>query len=402
MTKNLTKISLALALVFGLTACGTKPAQETPNEEGKTTGEVVPFSAEYEMVGTTSSGKPKNDTFVFEGETTDGIITKLNFDIIRNKGTEGEYSKKDLMGYLMNISDATIEKVDDNFKLTTLTAYGYDTAYAEGAGAQFMVSASIDKLTDETTFKELTFKNDATSTPEQIVEVPMDKALLTFQYVATEAGIETLTEDTLVKDLISKHGLNADGSFVEGTKRISFAGYNGGRSYGEQIDAIVAYILDNKMTLEEVYEMFKTENQQTTDIKDRDAITGATITFVGDFARTVYMAINGEIFEGVVTHTTADDKTVVEVVTQGYGGEIETHITFDKDAKITDIKVRDANETAEIGAVLTAEGSDFINSVIAGQDDVTKVDAATGATVTSNALTKAVQFAQEYVAGLSK
>lgn len=400
MTKNLMKSLLALVLVLGLTACTTKPTEEKKPEDAKTTGEVVPFAAEYEMVGTTSSGKPKNDTFVFEGETTDGIITKLNFDIIRNKGTEGEYSKKDIMGYLMNISDATVEKVGDDYKLTTLTAYGYDEAYDAGAAAQFMVSASTDKLTDETTFKDLTFKNDAASTPEKVVEVPMDKALIVFQYVATEAGIETLTEETLVKDLISKHGLYADGSYVEGTKRISFAGYNGGRSYGEQIDAIVNHILENKMTLEQVYEMFKTENQQSVAIKDRDAVTGATIAFVGDFARTVYIAINGEIFEGVVTHSTETDNTVVEVVTQGYGGEVETHITFDKDGKIIDIKVRDAQETPDFGGKLTADGSDFIASLIAGQDDIAAVDASTGATVTSDALKKAVQFAQEYFVGL--
>ena len=71
--KKICSVLLALALLFSVTAFA---------ESGK----VEPFSAEYEMFGTTSSGNPKNDTFIFEGETTDGIITKLNFDIIRNKG----------------------------------------------------------------------------------------------------------------------------------------------------------------------------------------------------------------------------------------------------------------------------------------------------------------------------
>ena len=52
------------------------------------------------------------------------------------------------------------------------------------------------------------------------------------------------------------HGLYADGSYQEGSKRISFAGYHGGRSYGEQMAAIEAYILENKMTLEDVYEPY--------------------------------------------------------------------------------------------------------------------------------------------------
>ncbi len=299
----------------------------------------------------------------------------------------------------MNISDAAVEKTADGYKLTTLTAYGYDPAYGEGSLAQFMVSASCDNLTDTTTFKELNFRDDALSSPDNAVEVAMDKALLAYGYLAKDGGIE-LNEETLVKDILSMHGLYANGSYQEGSKRISFAGYHGGRSYGEQMAAIETYILENKMTLEDVYEMFKTTNQASEPIEERDTISGATITFVGDFQRMVYLAIHGELFEGVVTHTTTDGSTKVEVVTQGYGGEMETHITFDAEGKITAINVRDAQETENVGGVLTAENSDFINALVAGQDDLSKVDAVSGATVTSNAMTKAVELAVEYYKGL--
>lgn len=66
--KKVGLILLVLALLFTAVSCAEEAKVET-------------FSAEYEMVGTTSSGQPKNDTFIFEGETTDGIITSLNFDI---------------------------------------------------------------------------------------------------------------------------------------------------------------------------------------------------------------------------------------------------------------------------------------------------------------------------------
>ena len=392
MKQKISIISLAIVMGLGMVGCSTKP---TDPIEPKS--EIKEFGAEYEMKGTTSSGKPKNDTFIFSGETEDGIITKLTFDVIRNKGQEGAYSKKDLMGYLMNISDAQVDKDGDNFKLTKLTSYGYDTAFDEGSAAQFMVSASIDAITDTTTFKDLTFTNDAQSTPDNIVSVPMDKALIAYKYVADEAKIENFSEETLVKDILSAHGLYDGTTFVEGTQRISFAGYHGGRSYGEQIDAIAAYILEKKMTLEDVYEMFKTVNQGSTPIEERDVISGATITFVGDFQRMAYVAIHGELFEGVLTHTQTDDQRVIEVVTQGYGGEIETHVTFDNEGKITDIKVRDAQETAEIGATLTADGSDFINALLAGQG---KADVVAGATVTSNSLIKAVQLAIEFNSNL--
>ena len=283
--KKVGLILLAFALLFTTVSYA---------EEAK----VEPFSAQYEMVGTTSSGQPKNDTFIFEGETTDGIITSLNFDIIRNKGSEDEYSKKDIMGYLMNISDATVEKTEDGYRLATLSAYGYDPAYSDGDVyyAQYMLTASCDTLTEETQFQDLSFTDLAR--PDH--EVTVEKACIAYGYLAREGGVE-LTAETPVKELLALHGLYADGAFVEGSKRVSFAGYNGGRSYGEQLDAITDYILANQMTLEDVYEMFRTVNQASTQIEDRDAIAGATITFGGDFQRMVYLAIHGELFEGVVT-----------------------------------------------------------------------------------------------------
>ena len=376
--KKICSVLLALALLLPVAVLAEDAKVET-------------FAAEYEMFGTTSAGLPKNDTFIFEGETTDGVITKLNFDIIRNKGEADEYSKKDIMGYMMNISDATVEETEDGLKLTTFTVYGYDPAFSDGDAyyAQFMVNASCDALTEDTLFQDLTFNDMAR--PDNAVT--LDKALIVYGYLGREAGLE-LTGETPVKDLLALHGLYADGAFAAGSNRVSFAGYNGGRSYGEQIDAIVAYILANQMTLEDVYEMFRTVNQASTPIPERDVVSGATITFTGDFQRMVYLAIHGELFQGVVNVTENEDGSVVkEVVTQGYGGEVETHVTLDAEGRVTAISVRDAQETDGIGAVLTADGSEYIAALIAGQDDLDAVDAVTDATVTSDALKQAVEFA---------
>ena len=376
--KKICSVLLALALLLPVAVLAEDAKVET-------------FAAEYEMFGTTSAGLPKNDTFIFEGETTDGVITKLNFDIIRNKGEADEYSKKDIMGYMMNVSDATVEEAEDSLKLTTFTVYGYDPAFSDGDAyyAQFMVNASCDALTEDTLFQDLTFNDMAR--PDNAVT--LDKALIVYGYLGREAGLE-LTGETPVKDLLALHGLYADGAFAAGSNRVSFAGYNGGRSYGEQIDAIVAYILANQMTLEDVYEMFRTVNQASTPILERDVVSGATITFTGDFQRMVYLAIHGELFQGVVNVTENEDGSVVkEVVTQGYGGEVETHVTLDAEGRVTAISVRDAQETDGIGAVLTADGSEYIAALIAGQDDLDAVDAVTDATVTSDALKQAVEFA---------
>lgn len=86
--------------------------------------------------------------------------------------------------------------------------------------------------------------------------------------------------------------------------------------------------------------------------------------------------------------------TRYEVVTQGYAGEVETYVVMDATGKIVSISVRDAQETPEVGGKLTADNSDFIQALIAGQDDLSKVDAVAGATFTSKALLKAVEYAQ--------
>ena len=107
-----------------------------------------------------------------------------------------------------------------------------------------------------------------------------------------------------------------------------------------------------------------------------------------------------ENYEGVVLYTTNEQSTVLEVVTQGKIGEIRTLVTFDTIGNIVDITVKEANETQDIGGLLTAENSEFIQSIIAGQKDLASVDTVSGATVTSNALLKAVNLATEYFKGL--
>lgn len=386
------KLCSALALTLALAmlgACSAPAADPTPSaaptpEESQ--GPVVEnFSAEYEMTGTTSAGKPKNDTFILEGTTEDGIIKTLTFDIIRNKGLDGEYSKKDIMGYMMNVSDAEVVKTETGWSLPALNVYGFETEYDFG---QYMVYGVLEELTEDSTFADMTITS---YTGE---ELDMDKAITVYRYFAKEGGIE-LSAETPVKDLLAIQGLYKDGGFQEGKNRVSFAGYHGGRSYGEQIDAIVEHILTHNMTLEDVYTMFQTVNQQSEPIEERDTVSGATIAFVGDFQRMVYLAIHGELFEGVVTSSQQEGGTRYEVVTQGYGGEVETYVTIVEDGKISAISIRDSQETPEVGGKLTEENSEFIQALIAGQEDVSKVDVVSGATLTSNALIKAVQFAQE-------
>lgn len=85
-----------------------------------------------------------------------------------------------------------------------------------------MLTASCDTLTEDTLFSDLTFSDLAQ--PDNVVTV--EKACIAYGYLAREAGVD-LTPEMPVKDLLALHGLYADGTFVEGSNRVSFAGYNG-------------------------------------------------------------------------------------------------------------------------------------------------------------------------------
>ncbi|MCI5773930.1 MAG: hypothetical protein MR210_05145, partial [Erysipelotrichaceae bacterium] len=190
MDKKFLKGLLAAGMLVSMSACAKpqddaqKSADASAPTETNDPATQTPFSAEYEMMGTTSAGLPKNDTFIFEGTVDEnGIITTLNFDIIRNKGKEDEYSKKDIMGYLMNVSDAEVSETADGFGLLALTANGYAKFPGKDQGEQYMLTASLDNLTAESTFKDLTVINLGTQ-----AEVDLESAIVAYSYLAKEAG----------------------------------------------------------------------------------------------------------------------------------------------------------------------------------------------------------------------
>ncbi len=360
------------------------PGDVTPEPTPEPTVSVEEFEVEYEMFGTTSAGVAKNDTFLWSGVTEDGIITELEFDVWRNMGTADGYSKKDIYGYEMNISDVEIVETEDGtLDLVNITVY---SGGLPGL-SQYGYGASCEDITVDTKFGDLTFFNDFSGAAVEDEE----KVLLAYSLLAAEVGVDELTMETPLVEFLDDYGVYANGEITTGENRISFDGARGGRSYGEQLDAVVDYILAEGMTQEEVYEFFKGGNPVGTP----DAVAGVTISFVGDWQRMVYIAIHGELFNGVLSTSERDEGTRYEVVTQGYAGEIETYVTIDANGDVVSIEVRDANETAGIGAVLTEDDSAFIQALVAGADDVTAVDGVAGATVTSNALKEAVVYAQE-------
>ena len=113
-----------------------------------------------------------------------------------------------------------------------------------------------------------------------------------------------------------------------------------------------------------------------------------------------------EIYEG--SKASAPEGYVVTVLNKGFGGEVEVTAGFDKAAVLTGISVGGANfsETAGLGA--KSKDASFTDQFKGKQTPLrvikaggtpadNTVDAITAATITSNAVTNAVNLAGEYI-----
>ncbi len=92
---------------------------------------------------------------------------------------------------------------------------------------------------------------------------------------------------------------------------------------------------------------------------------------------------------------------VIETVTNGYVDEIRMLIGVSNDGKVTGLVVRESHETFGLGAQALTD-TDFLAQFLntSGEAEVgSTVDALTGATVTSKAITRAVNSAVAYVTG---
>ena len=128
-----------------------------------------------------------------------------------------------------------------------------------------------------------------------------------------------------------------------------------------------------------------------------DAISGATIT-----SDAVLKAVNEALGFGeeapapTAAPEITGDVTVVEKVVQGFGGEIVVSVGVDEAGKIASLEVGgpNFNETAGLGA--RAQEADFTNQFIGKSGALSYgdgLDAISGATITSEAVLKAVNAA---------
>ena len=92
---------------------------------------------------------------------------------------------------------------------------------------------------------------------------------------------------------------------------------------------------------------------------------------------------------------------VIEVATQGYADEIVVMVGVSNDGKVKGLVVRDIHETYKLGNVALTD-ADFLAQYLHTEGDAQvgeNVDAITGATVTSKAITRCVNSAVAVVTG---
>ena len=390
--KKLLLLATSLLLTACLVACSTNTnneVQQTQTSETQTpvttNGTIEKFIGAWEDK-TEFNGISYTDTFSILGETTDNIITSLEFDVIRGERTDYAIDRKNIMGDDMNISEAKVSLGEaDSLILDKLVVNGYDQRIL---GGLFCVTGSTDELTHDTTLADLTFQLNNTK------EATMEEVLIAFEYVAKENNI-TLSKDTKVVELLPIYNIEVtDLAIQTGEGRISFTGSDGGRSFGEQIDVLVKYILDNKMTLEQVLTLFKTENQGK--MHERNTIPGCSLQFTRVFSSVVQRAIAIQKFVGDVVdiHENEDGSLIAHIYASAYkGSDIEANVII-KDGKILDIIINTYGQIEREGGTLIQPGSEFIKLLITNQDNLDSISLVEGSEATSYALINTAKIAK--------
>ena len=112
---------------------------------------------------------------------------------------------------------------------------------------------------------------------------------------------------------------------------------------------------------------------------------------------TEFVRQTGQLPEGILSAHKAAEGFVVEVSTQGYADEIRMLVGVTNAGTVTGLTVLDAHETWGLGGKILTDHeflSQYLNTY-----DADSVDAITGATVTSKAVSRCVDTAVAYVTG---
>jgi len=200
----------------------------------------------------------------------------------------------------------------------------------------------------------------------------------------------SIDETTSIADFLTPLGFyNQEDSLVKnGMTSIELTGAYGGRSFNHQLEAIEEFIVENSLTLEEVYTLLSTNNQG---YDERDAIAGATIMFDGKMQAIVAQAAGIELPERqamVIGQVEEASETIITVKAYGLH-EMIVQVRLDDSRNVLEVSVLSHTETEGYGKEVV-EG-DYLDQFI--NTDLADIDEVAGATLTSEGIIEAVQLA---------
>ena len=129
------------------------------------------------------------------------------------------------------------------------------------------------------------------------------------------------------------------------------------------------------------------------------------------FPATSYCEISAEGAEGVAAAYSAIENGVevgyvVEVTPTGFGGAIDMMVGVDESGNVTGVSIISMSETSGLGANASKDSfrQQFIGASgsVAVTKDGGEIDSLTGATITSRAVAKGVNYALDFCAALNR
>lgn len=364
-----------------LTACNeTDDQPESPEVPQQETPSPSSF---FEVMDFEPSGYTPGYRYFLAGSLNEtGEITQIHFDMV----STSNISKRS-ENYQMNVTYIMVGGLKD-YQTIDIFIGGSTENIAQ---AMYSIKGQIkadgsDLLMD---LPLLSFFG----APVDKESIPVDEI---YQLLSTGFDNFDITEETTVANLLSQVRLyDSENSVVKnGRKVIGLTGKWGGGTFHEQLLALESYIVNEALTLEELY-TFLTETNQADD-QERDVVTGVTMMFEPKIIKIVAKAAGIDLWDGEPTVTDAkieNSNHIITVRIMGYH-EMLVEVELSADKNLVNLTVVEHTETANIGKDVI--DGDFISQLI-NADQIDDVEIIAGATKTSQALIDAIKTAIDYL-----
>lgn len=392
--KKLTSIVFCIFALSFMLACNEESTETTQTQEATTTEQVELTTTEnleenespssfFEVMDFQPSGYTPGYRYFLAGSLdSDGSITQIHFDMV----STSDISKRS-ENYRMNVSYIMIGGSED---YQTIDIYlGGSTENI--AQAMYTIKGQI-KADGSDLLMSLPLLSFF-GAPVDHKTVPVAEI-----YQLLSSGIEgfDIDDQTTLADFLKEINLyDTDNALVKnGRQVLGLKGKWGGGTFHEQLLALESYIVEEGLTLVELYDFF-TQNNQVDDL-ERDAVAGVTMMFESKMVKIVAAAAGIDLWDGETVVTDAkmvSGNHVLTVRTMGYN-EMTVQVELTPEKSLVSISVLEHTETSGFG--LEVIEGDFISQIISS-NDLSQIDTVSGVTQTSNALIESVEVALSYL-----